>query len=76
MLSIRTFATLASPVDHPEDSDSWIEFLVADNDAKLVAAARAKISSLCDDACPDVNLCAKFVRHGFHDCVGGCDGCM
>lgn len=23
-----------------------------------------------------VNLAAKFVRHGFHDCVGGCDGCV
>ena len=24
----------------------------------------------------DINFSAKFVRLGFHDCVGGCDGCI
>lgn len=66
---------MADDDGHIIDSD-WIEFLVADSDAELITAARSKISALCDDAWPDVNLCAKFVRHGFHDCVGGCDGCI
>lgn len=57
-------------------SSGWIEFLVAGTEAELVDAAREMIASLCDDAWPTTNLCAKFVRHGFHDCVGGCDGCI
>lgn len=62
-------------VEIPSDG-SWIEFVVADSAAELVAAARSEIADIISDAMPDVNLAAKFVRHGFHDCVGGCDGCV
>ena len=64
-------------VDYPEDG-SWVEFVVADDETEIVAAARAEIESIISDAWidDDVNLAAKFVRHGFHDCVGGCDGCV
>mmetsp|Transcript_30181 Transcript_30181/g.65163 ORF Transcript_30181/g.65163 Transcript_30181/m.65163 type:complete len:1030 (+) Transcript_30181:308-3397(+) len=60
----------------PADCSSWIEFVVADTAAQVVTAARAEISDIILRNNPDVNLAAKFVRHGFHDCVGGCDGCV
>lgn len=62
-------------IDYPADS-GWIEFVVADTAAEVVTAARTEIASIISAEMPDVNLAAKFVRHGFHDCVGGCDGCV
>ena len=50
----------------------WIEFLVVDTVEQLVDAARDEIAQVIQDF--DGNLAAKFVRMGFHDCVGGCDG--
>ena len=48
---------------------------MADNAAELVDAARAEIAQIINDFPQDQgNLAAKFVRHGFHDAVGGCDG--
>jgi hypothetical protein len=38
-----------------------------------IAWARSDIKKLID---ADVELGAKFLRLGFHDCVGGCDGCV
>ena len=61
-------------IEYPADG-GWIEFVVADTAADVVTAARTEIASIISDAFQeDVNLAAKFVRHGFHDCVGGCDG--
>mmetsp|Transcript_24567 Transcript_24567/g.52939 ORF Transcript_24567/g.52939 Transcript_24567/m.52939 type:complete len:1002 (+) Transcript_24567:237-3242(+) len=63
-------------IDYPEDG-SWIEFVVADTEAELVDGARTEIESIILAGFQaDTNLAAKFVRHGFHDCVGGCDGCV
>jgi len=58
-----------------------IEFVVASNAADVVTGARAEIrriiqNAFSNDPALDVNLAAKFVRMGFHDCVGGCDGCV
>lgn len=54
---------------------SFIEFVVADTAAEIITAARAEIADIISRSfLADVNLAAKFVRHGFHDCVGGCDG--
>lgn len=60
-------------VAHPSDGSS-INFLVAENESDVIDAARADIASVIR-AHPE-NLAAKFVRMGFHDCVGGCDGCI
>lgn len=57
----------------PSDG-SWIPFLVAENEADVVDAARSEIASIIRNH--PTNLAAKFVRMGFHDCVGGCDGCI
>jgi Peroxidase len=38
-----------------------------------VKAASAEILALCQQ---DSRLAYKFVRLAFHDCVGGCDGCV
>jgi len=63
-------------VEYPSNS-TWFDFVVADTAAELVAAAREEIAGIIDDFDDDLgNLAAKFVRHGFHDCVGGCDGCV
>lgn len=64
-------------VIYPDDG-TYIEFVAADNEKEIVAAARSEIESTITDAWNDdaVNLAAKLVRHGFHDCVGGCDGCV
>lgn len=63
-------------VEYPSSS-TWTEFLVADNAADIVTAAREEIRSIIQTARQGgVNLAAKFVRHSFHDCVGGCDGCV
>lgn len=53
-------------------ADDWIFFVVADDVAEVMAAARAEIADVI--SAHATNLAAKFVRHGFHDCVGGCDG--
>lgn len=50
-----------SPVAPPTATDPPIE------------AARTAIQALVNG---DAALKAKFVRLGFHDCVGGCDGCV
>lgn len=42
----------------------WIEFIVADTTAELVAAARAEIASIIQASGASMNLAAKFVRHG------------
>eukprot|EP00984_Skeletonema_dohrnii_P008222 scaffold3016_cov114-Skeletonema_dohrnii-CCMP3373.AAC.1 len=57
----------------PSDG-SWMTFLVAENAADVVNSARAEIATIISDH--PTNLAAKFVRMGFHDCVGGCDGCV
>lgn len=55
-------------------ADDWIFFVVADDVAEVMAAARTEIADVI--SAHATNLAAKFVRHGFHDCVGGCDGCV
>lgn len=55
--------------------------MVASNAADVVTGARTEIrriinNAFSNDPALDVNLAAKFVRMGFHDCVGGCDGCV
>jgi Peroxidase len=46
-----------------------------DTEAALLAA-RADIRNLIRGQGGDVALAAKFLRLGFHDCIGGCDGCV
>jgi hypothetical protein len=48
-------------------------FLVHRIEAEKVAAAESDIRSL---VASDRPLGPKFVRLGFHDCVGSCDGCV
>jgi hypothetical protein len=59
-------------VTYPESG--FIEFYVLDTAEQLLDAARDEIGSVIN-AHPE-NLAAKIVRMGFHDCVGGCDGCI
>lgn len=35
---------------------------------------RRELETLIDDE--GIALAAKFLRLGFHDCAGGCDGCV
>mmetsp|Transcript_1395 Transcript_1395/g.3529 ORF Transcript_1395/g.3529 Transcript_1395/m.3529 type:complete len:540 (-) Transcript_1395:91-1710(-) len=52
-------------------ADGW------DNDGHYKADidyVRAKVSKLINDS--ERELIPKFLRLGFHDCVGGCDGCI
>ncbi len=65
--------TAGSTVSIPSDG-GWISFLVAENESDVLDAARAEIASIIQTH--PTNLAAKFVRMGFHDCVGGCDGCI
>lgn len=41
----------------------------------MTSAIRNAIQAVIDDS-DEINYAAKFVRLGFHDCVGGCDGCV
>jgi catalase (peroxidase I) len=45
--------------------------------AQVVAAARADIAEIIrTNNNANGNIAAKFIRLSFHDCVGGCDGCV
>jgi Peroxidase len=44
--------------------------------AAVIEAARAEIVAVIAAAQPNSALAAKMVRLSFHDCVGGCDGCV
>ena len=45
---------------------------VANTEIEMV---RSAINDLIDST-NDINFRAKFVRLAFHDCIGGCDGCV
>ena len=62
------------PVVSIPSNGVWIDFLVAENEADVIDAARAELTTIIRSH-PD-NLAAKLIRLGFHDCVGGCDGCV
>lgn len=51
----------------------WYNFHVTGSAGYAMAAVRAEVQSIIEARRP---LAAKFVRLGFHDCVGGCDGCV
>lgn len=59
----------------------WINFFSAADTASILELVRHEIKDLIVST-TDINLAAKFVRLGFHDCVpggdlqGGCDGCV
>ena len=60
--------TTAAPTAEPTS-----EFCsVSDSD---IQAIRTAIEDFIDEE-DNINYPAKFVRLGFHDCVGGCDGCV
>jgi Peroxidase len=44
--------------------------------AQLIAAARTEIVTAIAAAPERSGMAAKLVRLSFHDCVGGCDGCV
>jgi Peroxidase len=44
--------------------------------AQLITAARAEIAAAIAAAPANTAMAAKMVRLSFHDCVGGCDGCV
>ena len=46
------------------------------NTAAAFTAARSEIESLIIGSRGNQRLAAMFLRLGFHDCVGGCDGCV
>lgn len=67
--SFRTLTVTAN--DDPNDGP------VTDDDPNLpINAASAAIRQAIRDFGRNGALRAKFVRLGFHDCVGGCDGCI
>mmetsp|Transcript_30388 Transcript_30388/g.45995 ORF Transcript_30388/g.45995 Transcript_30388/m.45995 type:complete len:511 (-) Transcript_30388:384-1916(-) len=59
----------------------WYNFHVAGSPANSIAIVKQEIADIIASR-TDINLAAKFVRLGFHDCVpdeelgGGCDGCV
>lgn len=73
--SFRTLTVTANddPNDGPNDPDGP----VTDDDPNLpINAASAAIRQAIRNFGRNGALRAKFVRLGFHDCVGGCDGCI
>ena len=67
------------------DEDPWTPidaspiFTVAAPTQLNVAAlsiVRKEIENLINGPRGDIKLAAQFLRLGFHDCVGGCDGCV
>lgn len=42
-------------------------------DAESLSLVRRDLETLITN---NITLGAKFLRLGFHDCVGGCDGCV
>lgn len=56
--------------------DDWYQFLVAESASDVLTAARSEIKSIINEFGQGMALASKFVRLGFHDCVGGCDGCV
>jgi len=65
-----------------EEKDSWMAerwLLGCDGlfrTRRAARAIRAAKSDILDILQRDGRLGPKFVRLGFHDCVGGCDGCV
>jgi len=51
----------------------WYDLEVIASVEDGIAAVRSEVESIMR---ADSTLKAKFVRLGFHDCVGGCDGCV
>lgn len=41
-----------------------------------IKVLRTEIENLIIGPTGDITLASKFLRLGFHDCVGGCDGCV
>ena len=69
-------AGVATPEPNPEPSSppSMLPTLSDPSEiAQIVTQAAANIRNLIDD---ENELGPKFVRLGFHDCIGGCDGCV
>lgn len=54
-------------------STDWSDFFVVGGYPGVVSVARSMIADLIASS---ISLAPKFVRLGFHDCVGGCDGCV
>jgi hypothetical protein len=59
------------PLDTKHFADRKLLFV--GNAAEAIEAARAEILDIMET---EPRLGPKFVRLGFHDCVGGCDGCV
>lgn len=66
LLALPTAASLRKVADYPHPDRR----LTVEED---IINATAEIWSLIEN---QVNLAPKFVRLGFHDCVGGCNGCV
>ncbi|KAL9185694.1 hypothetical protein ACHAXT_003471, partial [Thalassiosira profunda] len=62
-------------IDTTANNGNFTELLVGDANSvpAILDAARERIGDLIQ---AEPALAAKFVRHSFHDCVGGCDGCV
>jgi hypothetical protein len=56
--------TITAPTQDDDDSQSI---------QQAIDAAKADIQALIRQ---NLRLAPKFIRLGFHDCVGGCDGCV
>lgn len=65
---------LSGNIESFPSGGGFTTFLVAEDEADVVNAARSEIAQIISTH--PTNLAAKFVRMGFHDCVGGCDGCI
>mmetsp|Transcript_13912 Transcript_13912/g.19921 ORF Transcript_13912/g.19921 Transcript_13912/m.19921 type:complete len:572 (+) Transcript_13912:114-1829(+) len=62
-----------APTTQPPTTENPTPAPVSSSVSKFVTEAKSDIASLISS---DPSLAPKFVRMGFHDCVGGCDGCI
>ena len=61
------------PPFSPIATSSVFQILVPPISSALIKLVREDIANLIDD---DIKLAAQFLRLGFHDSVGGPDGCV
>jgi len=62
-----------APTTQPPTTENPTPAPVSSSVSNFVTEAKSDIASLISS---DPLLAPKFVRMGFHDCVGGCDGCI
>ena len=79
---ISTPSTIPSPTASPvpiptlPPNEDTVPLLPIDCDPIIATLVDDASTAILETLRNDINLAAKYVRMAFHDCVGGCDGCV